>query len=334
MLTRAVITHHLALAEMGQVWLPVQRTWRLNERHYGALQGLDKKETTERHGAEQTILWRRSYDVPPPPRRRVDVRSTRSTIGATGCCPPTCCRRRSACATSSPASCPIGTTSIAPQLMAGLNVLITAHGNSLRALLKHLEGVSDEEIADVNIPTGVPRRYEFDDRLGVRLGRVHGRRRGDRRGRRGGRRAGRHRLTRHVPRRRPGDRDRARVAAMASEVVSWITSRTCRCSTDAAARSSSAIAKAGDEITMTAGTLIIDQGQMGREAFVVLDGQVTVKRGGRKITSLGPGAMVGELSLLDHGPRTATVVCDTDCTLVRDRSAPLPRRARRLRRSR
>jgi CRP-like cAMP-binding protein len=75
------------------------------------------------------------------------------------------------------------------------------------------------------------------------------------------------------------------------------------------------IARAGDEITMTAGTLIIDQGQLGREAFVVLDGQVTVRRGGRKITSLGPGAMVGELSLLDHGPRTATVVCDTDCTL-------------------
>lgn len=76
-----------------------------------------------------------------------------------------------------------------------------------------------------------------------------------------------------------------------------------------------AIAKGGDEITMTAGTIIVDQGQMGREAFVLLDGQVTVKRGGRKITTLGPGAVVGELSLLDHGPRTATVVCDTDCTL-------------------
>ena len=80
-------------------------------------------------------------------------------------------------------------------------------------------------------------------------------------------------------------------------------------------RELTSIARAGDEITMTAGTLIIDQGQMGREAFVVLDGQVTVKRGGRKITTLGAGAMVGELSLLDHGPRTATVVCDTDCSL-------------------
>jgi len=76
-----------------------------------------------------------------------------------------------------------------------------------------------------------------------------------------------------------------------------------------------AIAKAGDEITMTAGTVIVDQGQLGREAFVVLDGQVTVKRGGRKIVTMGPGAVVGELSLLDHGPRTATVVCDTDCVL-------------------
>ena len=80
-------------------------------------------------------------------------------------------------------------------------------------------------------------------------------------------------------------------------------------------RELNSIARAGDDITMTAGTIIIDQGQMGREAFVVLDGEVTVKRGGRKITTLGPGAMVGELSLLDHGPRTATVVCDTDCTL-------------------
>lgn len=80
-------------------------------------------------------------------------------------------------------------------------------------------------------------------------------------------------------------------------------------------RELNSIARAGDDIRMTAGTIIIDQGQMGREAFVVLDGTVTVKRGGRKITTLGPGAMVGELSLLDHGPRTATVVCDTDCTL-------------------
>jgi CRP-like cAMP-binding protein len=80
-------------------------------------------------------------------------------------------------------------------------------------------------------------------------------------------------------------------------------------------RELNSIARAGDDITMTAGTIIIDQGQMGREAFVVLDGEVTVKRSGRKITTLGPGAMVGELSLLDHGPRTATVVCDTDCSL-------------------
>ena len=89
------------------------------------------------------------------------------------------------------------------------------------------------------------------------------------------------------------------------------------------------IARSGDEITMTAGSLLVDQGQTGREAFVVLDGQVTVKRNGRKVATLEPGAIVGELSLLDHGPRTATVVCETDCTLFVDRPAPLPRRPRR-----
>jgi 2,3-bisphosphoglycerate-dependent phosphoglycerate mutase len=165
-LTRAVMTNHLALGEMGQVWLPVQRHWRLNERHYGALQGLDKKATTDRHGAEQTKLWRRSYDVPPPP---VDESSPehpvndpryrllpREVLPACECLADVVTR-----------VLPYWQDVIGPQLLAGLDVLVTAHGNSLRALLMHLEGVSKDEIAQVNIPTGVPRRYELDDALSV-----------------------------------------------------------------------------------------------------------------------------------------------------------------------
>jgi 2,3-bisphosphoglycerate-dependent phosphoglycerate mutase len=165
-LTRAVETHHRALQEMDQVWLPVQRSWRLNERHYGALQGLDKKQTAERHGAEQTHLWRRSYDVPPPPVDESSpehpVNDPRYRMLPRGALPASECLRDVVLR-----ALPYWYDTVAPQLLAGMNVLITAHGNSLRALLKYLENVSDEEIADVNIPTGAPRRYEFDDRLGV-----------------------------------------------------------------------------------------------------------------------------------------------------------------------
>ncbi len=164
--TRAVVTHHLALAELGQVWLPVDRHWRLNERHYGALTGLDKKETAERHGADQVHLWRRSYDVPPPPVDPDDPEHPRNderyrhlppdVLPASECLRDVVAR-----------VLPYWYDSIAPQLLAGLDVLVTAHGNSLRALLKHLEGVADDDIPEVNIPTGAPRRYLFDDDLTV-----------------------------------------------------------------------------------------------------------------------------------------------------------------------
>lgn len=164
--TRAVLTHHLALAEMGQVWLPVSRHWRLNERHYGGLQGLDKKATTERHGAEQVHLWRRSYDVPPPPVALDDpehpVNDERYSHLPPDVLPASECLRDVVARVL-----PYWYDVIAPQLMAGLNVLVTAHGNSLRAMLKHLEGVADDAIAEVNIPTGAPRQYRFDERLGV-----------------------------------------------------------------------------------------------------------------------------------------------------------------------
>jgi 2,3-bisphosphoglycerate-dependent phosphoglycerate mutase len=165
-LTRAVQTCHLALESMGCVWLPVQRHWRLNERHYGALQGLDKKETTATFGAEQVKLWRRSYDVPPP---AVDADSPEhpshderyhllpaDVLPATECLHDVVLR-----------TLPYYYDVIVPQLRAGLDVLVTAHGNSLRALLMHLEHVSREDIAGVDIPTGAPRRYTFADDMTV-----------------------------------------------------------------------------------------------------------------------------------------------------------------------
>jgi 2,3-bisphosphoglycerate-dependent phosphoglycerate mutase len=165
-LTRAVVTCNLALAEMDQVWLPVQRHWRLNERHYGALQGLDKRATTERHGEEQTHLWRRSYDVPPPPvgsdSPEHPVNDPRYRL-----LPPDVLPASECLADVVRRVLPYWHDTVAPQLLAGWDVLVTAHGNSLRALVMHLEGVSTTDIAELNIPTGVPRRYRFDAHLGV-----------------------------------------------------------------------------------------------------------------------------------------------------------------------
>ncbi|NDD96422.1 MAG: 2,3-diphosphoglycerate-dependent phosphoglycerate mutase [Actinobacteria bacterium] len=166
LLTRAVMTCHLALNAMGQVWLPVQRSWRLNERHYGALQGLDKKATTERHGAEQTKLWRRSFDVPPPPvdtdspEHPVNDRRYRlldpAVLPAAECLKDVVAR-----------VLPYWNDAIVPQLRDNQTVLVTAHGNSLRALVMHLEGISEDAIAELNIPTGAPRRYSFDGSMKV-----------------------------------------------------------------------------------------------------------------------------------------------------------------------
>jgi len=165
-LTRAVLTAHLTLSTLGQVWLPVQRSWRLNERHYGALQGLDKKATADRHGDAQTLLWRRSYDTPPPP---VDTASPEHPVNEA--------RYRRLPPDVLPASeclkdvvarvLPYWHDTVVPQLQAGWDVLIVAHGNSLRALVKHLEHISDHEITELNIPTGAPKRYTFDDHLNV-----------------------------------------------------------------------------------------------------------------------------------------------------------------------
>jgi len=163
-LTRAIRTLWLMLDEMDRLWLPVERHWRLNERHYGSLQGLDKAETAAQHGADQVKIWRRSYDIPPPPLADDDERHPRhdrryrdiaqSALPGTESLKTTLDRVR-----------PYWEDRILPELRSGRNVLIAAHGNSLRALVKMLEDISDDDITEFNIPTGVPRIYEFDSAM-------------------------------------------------------------------------------------------------------------------------------------------------------------------------
>jgi 2,3-bisphosphoglycerate-dependent phosphoglycerate mutase len=160
-LTRAIQTAHLALEEAGLLWLPVKRSWRLNERHYGALQGKDKAATRKEFGDEQFILWRRSYDVPPPPIADDDPLSQADDPRYAGLPPEA--RPRTECLKDVVVRMlPYWYDAVVPDLSSG-TVLIVAHGNSLRALVKHLDGISDTAIAELNIPTGIPLVYELDD---------------------------------------------------------------------------------------------------------------------------------------------------------------------------
>jgi len=160
-LKRAVRTLWLALEAMDRVWLPVEKHWRLNERHYGALQGLNKAETAAKFGEAQVLAWRRSYDTPPPaleprdPRyEATDPRYAGVPVPLTECLKDTVAR-----------VLPYWNATIAPAVRAGRQVLVAAHGNSLRALIKHLDGVSDADIVGLNVPTGVPLVYELDASL-------------------------------------------------------------------------------------------------------------------------------------------------------------------------
>jgi len=160
-LKRAIRTLWYILDETDRMWVPVERSWRLNERHYGALQGLDKAQTVARHGEAQVKIWRRSYDIPPPPLAMDDERHPRfdpryaevdpALLPATESLKDTLAR-----------VLPFWSERIAPPLRAGRNVAVIAHGNSLRALVKMLENVSEADIVELNIPTGVPRAYELD----------------------------------------------------------------------------------------------------------------------------------------------------------------------------
>lgn len=161
LLTRAIQTANLALEEADRLWIPVKRSWRLNERHYGALQGMDKAQTLAQYGPEQFQIWRRSFDVPPPPIENDSEWSQMDDpryIGIDGNVPATECLKDVI-----DRMVPYWTSDIVPDLKAGKTVLVTAHGNSLRALVKHLDGISDDDIAELNIPTGIPLVYELDD---------------------------------------------------------------------------------------------------------------------------------------------------------------------------
>jgi 2,3-bisphosphoglycerate-dependent phosphoglycerate mutase len=161
-LVRAIDTAEIALKEMGLQYLPVRRSWRLNERHYGDLQGLNKKETADRHGAEQVLLWRRSYDVPPPPLAPEDDRHPRHDRRYHDL-PPDLLPSSECLADVVVRMLPYWHDVIVPDLLAGRLPLVVAHGNSMRALIKHLDGISDEEIVELNIPTGLPVVYDLDD---------------------------------------------------------------------------------------------------------------------------------------------------------------------------
>jgi 2,3-bisphosphoglycerate-dependent phosphoglycerate mutase len=162
-LKRAINTAHIALDQIDRNWIPTIRSWRLNERHYGALQGLDKAETLAKYGPELFQTWRRSFDVPPPEiaddnqySQAHDERyaGLGSELPKTECLKDVLVRMM-----------PYWDQAIAPELRSGKTVLVTAHGNSLRALVKHLDGVSDDEIAELNIPTGIPLHYKLDANL-------------------------------------------------------------------------------------------------------------------------------------------------------------------------
>lgn len=165
-LKRAIHTLNFILQEMDREWLPVEKSWKLNERHYGALQGLNKAETAEKYGEEQVKIWRRSFDITPPPLEETDPRSPRQQAQYRGQSPAELPLTESL-ATTIERVMPYFNEVIRPQMQAGKRVLIAAHGNSLRALVKVFEGLSEEEIINVNIPTGVPLVYEFDDAFKV-----------------------------------------------------------------------------------------------------------------------------------------------------------------------
>jgi 2,3-bisphosphoglycerate-dependent phosphoglycerate mutase len=163
-LIRAIRTMFITLDRMQLLWVPDVKSWRLNERHYGALQGLNKAETASKHGEAQTKIWRRSYDIPPPPLTPDDPRHPShdpryasippSDLPATECLKDTVAR-----------FLPLWHEQIAPAITSGKRVLIAAHGNSLRALVKYLDNISDSDIVELNIPTGIPLVYELDDHL-------------------------------------------------------------------------------------------------------------------------------------------------------------------------
>ena len=172
-LKRAIRTLWIMLDGMDLMWIPVERSWRLNERHYGALQGLNKAQTAARHGEDQVKIWRRSYDIPPPPLASDDQRHPRFDPRYAGVAPSELPATESLADTLARVL-PFWHTRIAPELRSGRNVLVVAHGNSLRAMVKMLDRIPEREIVELNIPTGVPLLYELDAELKPRGSRYLG----------------------------------------------------------------------------------------------------------------------------------------------------------------
>ncbi|MDR2990667.1 MAG: 2,3-diphosphoglycerate-dependent phosphoglycerate mutase [Burkholderiaceae bacterium] len=163
-LTRAIRTLWLALEEMERLWLPVVKSWRLNERHYGALQGLNKTDMAQQYGDAQVLVWRRSYDTPPPALSADDPRCKRGDRRYAGIAPDQF--PRTECLKDTVARVlPFWNEAVAPAIRAGQRVLVSAHGNSIRALVKYLDGISDQDIVGLNIPNGIPLVYELSDDL-------------------------------------------------------------------------------------------------------------------------------------------------------------------------
>jgi len=173
LLLRAIQTTQLALAEMQMSWVPVKRTWRLNERHYGALQGLNKKETADKYGEDRVKVWRRSYDVRPPELEPSDERHP-SHDPRYAALPPELLPSAECLKDVVDRMLPYWYDAIVPDLLTQPCVVVSAHGNSLRALVKHLDGLSEEEVVELNIPTGVPRVYELSSDLRPRSWRYLG----------------------------------------------------------------------------------------------------------------------------------------------------------------
>jgi 2,3-bisphosphoglycerate-dependent phosphoglycerate mutase len=159
--TRAIKTLNLALEEAGRLWIPVTKDWRLNERHYGGLTGLDKQETREKHGDEQVLIWRRSFDVPPPVLEAGSEFDLAADPRYAGIAIP----NTESLKLTIERVLPYWESAILPVLASGETVIISAHGNSLRALVKHLSGISDADITDLEIPTGQPIIYDFDEAM-------------------------------------------------------------------------------------------------------------------------------------------------------------------------
>ena len=170
-LKRAIKTLWIVLEDMDRMWIPTQNSWRLNERHYGALQGLNKAETAAKFGDAQVKIWRRAYDIPPPPLEngdpRLEINDPRYAELEHGAFPKTECLKDTVARVV-----PYWREKIAPRVAAGERVLVSAHGNSMRALIKYFDALSDEAIVQENVPTGIPFVYEFDDSIDVLLGQV------------------------------------------------------------------------------------------------------------------------------------------------------------------